>query len=108
MFEAERMASELIRHHRPGHHGNKASPRPAPKDTDSHIPEPPKLRASCDGCYLSKVKCSKETPICSRWYVCSEHYYFIAQNLRESGDADSYNTNSVGHGIACKCVSQEN
>lgn len=26
----------------------------------------PKLRASCDGCFLAKVKCSKERPICSR------------------------------------------
>lgn len=29
-----------------------------------------KLRASCDGCYLSKVKCSKETPTCTR---CLDH-----------------------------------
>ena len=29
-------------------------------------PRQPKLRASCDGCFLAKVKCSKERPICSR------------------------------------------
>ncbi|KAI9731501.1 MAG: hypothetical protein M1834_004621 [Cirrosporium novae-zelandiae] len=34
-----------------------ASPKPAP---------PRKLRASCDGCYLSKVKCTKERPTCHR------------------------------------------
>lgn len=33
-------------------------------------PEHPKLRASCDGCYLSKVKCSKEIPTCTR---CLDH-----------------------------------
>ena len=32
--------------------------------------EPRKLRASCDNCYLSKVKCAKERPTCSR---CSNH-----------------------------------
>lgn len=26
----------------------------------------PRLRASCDGCFLAKVKCSKARPICSR------------------------------------------
>jgi hypothetical protein len=26
----------------------------------------PRLRASCDGCFLAKVKCSKGRPICSR------------------------------------------
>ncbi|MCJ1453998.1 hypothetical protein MMC28_004348 [Mycoblastus sanguinarius] len=29
-----------------------------------------KLRASCDGCYLAKVKCTKEPPTCGR---CSSH-----------------------------------
>jgi hypothetical protein len=26
----------------------------------------PKLRASCDGCYQSKIKCNKDRPMCSR------------------------------------------
>lgn len=38
--------------------------------SSSQRAEPPKLRASCDGCYLSKVKCSKATPECSR---CASH-----------------------------------
>ncbi|KAI3326560.1 hypothetical protein HD806DRAFT_551632 [Xylariaceae sp. AK1471] len=29
-----------------------------------------RLRASCDGCFLAKVKCSKAHPICSRCLVC--------------------------------------
>ena len=33
-------------------------------------PDVRRLRASCDGCYLSKVKCTKETPICTR---CLNH-----------------------------------
>ena len=38
---------------------------------DSRVgPKNPKLRASCDGCFLSKVKCTKELPSCSR---CSSH-----------------------------------
>ncbi|KAJ1326729.1 RNA polymerase II-specific transcription factor-like protein [Microdochium nivale] len=30
----------------------------------------PRLRASCDGCFLAKVKCSKERPLCSRCLAC--------------------------------------
>ena len=30
----------------------------------------PRLRASCDGCFLAKVKCSKDRPICSRCLTC--------------------------------------
>lgn len=29
-----------------------------------------RLRASCDGCFLAKVKCSKAKPICSRCLAC--------------------------------------
>jgi hypothetical protein len=29
-----------------------------------------KLRSSCDSCHLSKVKCSKTRPLCSRCLVC--------------------------------------
>lgn len=30
----------------------------------------PRLRASCDGCFLAKIKCSKERPICQRCLTC--------------------------------------
>ncbi|KAI1133383.1 hypothetical protein F5Y10DRAFT_87097 [Nemania abortiva] len=30
----------------------------------------PRLRASCDGCFLAKVKCSKSRPVCSRCLAC--------------------------------------
>ena len=36
----------------------------------STSPEPRKLRASCDGCYLAKIKCGKERPQCRR---CANH-----------------------------------
>src|SRR4051812_42752017 len=29
-----------------------------------------KLRTSCDSCHLSKVKCSKSRPLCSRCLIC--------------------------------------
>lgn len=32
--------------------------------------QPEKLRSSCDSCHLSKVKCSKSRPLCSRCLVC--------------------------------------
>lgn len=34
--------------------------------TSSHTSHNPKLRASCDTCFLAKVKCSKARPMCSR------------------------------------------
>ncbi|KAI5857309.1 hypothetical protein GGS23DRAFT_386705 [Durotheca rogersii] len=33
-------------------------------------PHQTRLRASCDGCFLAKVKCSKARPICSRCLSC--------------------------------------
>jgi hypothetical protein len=33
-------------------------------------PRVPRLRASCDGCFIAKVKCSKDRPICSRCLTC--------------------------------------
>lgn len=33
-------------------------------------PRQPRLRASCDGCFTAKVKCSKARPICSRCLAC--------------------------------------
>ncbi|KAK3325195.1 hypothetical protein B0H66DRAFT_113635 [Apodospora peruviana] len=36
----------------------------------SSKPRQPRLRASCDGCFLAKVKCSKARPICNRCLSC--------------------------------------
>ncbi|KAJ4292585.1 hypothetical protein N0V90_009248 [Kalmusia sp. IMI 367209] len=43
-----------------------STPRPATTTPKSANDRRPKLRASCDACAASKVKCSKEHPICSR------------------------------------------
>ncbi|PBP24182.1 transcription factor [Diplocarpon rosae] len=37
---------------------------------ESNKPKHSKLRASCDTCFLAKVKCSKARPICSRCLAC--------------------------------------
>lgn len=42
------------------------SPTSAPKSTKADRERRPKLRASCDACAASKVKCSKDHPICQR------------------------------------------
>lgn len=49
---------------------NRSSSQPSKASPKIHKPEPPRLRASCDGCYLSKVRCTKEVPGCSR---CLNH-----------------------------------
>src|SRR5262245_29540447 len=44
-------------------------PRPTPTSapkSSANSERKPKLRASCDACAASKVKCSKEHPICAR------------------------------------------
>lgn len=51
------------------------SPSGSPLTQPDASSNPPKadsrrLRASCDGCYMSKVKCTKETPTCAR---CLNH-----------------------------------
>jgi len=40
--------------------------------TTSQITKPgsERLRSSCDNCYISKIKCSKSRPLCSRCLVC--------------------------------------
>jgi hypothetical protein len=42
------------------------SPSSAPKSSKVDRERRPKLRASCDACAASKVKCSKDHPICQR------------------------------------------
>lgn len=43
-----------------------SSPTSAPKSSKPERERRPKLRASCDACAASKVKCSKTHPICQR------------------------------------------
>lgn len=46
-----------------------SAPTSAPKRSSADKERRPKLRASCDSCAASKVKCSKEHPICARCSV---------------------------------------
>lgn len=41
-------------------------PKAPSSTTSATTPKQPRLRASCDGCFLAKVKCSKARPVCSR------------------------------------------
>lgn len=52
------------------HSGSKSPSVQASPSSLLHKSDARRLRASCDGCYLSKVKCTKETPACRR---CLNH-----------------------------------
>ena len=52
--------------------GNGRTTRQACNVASPLKPETRKLRASCDHCYLAKIRCSKELPTCGR---CQRHGY---------------------------------
>lgn len=49
----------------------------------------PRLRASCDGCFLAKVKCSKARPICSRCLACGIECRYSPSSRSGKPKADS-------------------
>ncbi|KAJ9156300.1 Transcription factor [Pleurostoma richardsiae] len=50
----------------------------------------PRLRASCDGCFIAKVKCSKARPICSRCLACGiECRYSPSSRIGKPKSTDS-------------------
>lgn len=55
----------------------------------------PRLRASCDGCFLAKVKCSKARPICSRCLACGIECRYSPSS--RAGKPKSDNSNSHNH-----------
>ena len=58
--------------------------------SSSAKPRQPRLRASCDGCFLAKVKCSKARPICSRCLACGiECRYSPSSRAGKPKSADS-------------------
>ncbi|KAI0009962.1 hypothetical protein F4779DRAFT_336904 [Xylariaceae sp. FL0662B] len=58
----------------------------------------PRLRASCDGCFLAKVKCSKARPICSRCLACGiECRYSPSSRAGKPKSDHSNNNNSNNH-----------
>ncbi|KAI0881800.1 uncharacterized protein GGS22DRAFT_56637 [Annulohypoxylon maeteangense] len=57
----------------------------------------PRLRASCDGCFLAKVKCSKARPICSRCLACGiECRYSPSSRAGKPKSDPSGNTHANG------------
>jgi hypothetical protein len=56
-------------------------------------PRQPRLRASCDGCFLAKVKCSKARPICSRCLACGLECHYSPSSRAGKPKSD----NSSGH-----------
>ncbi|KAK8049347.1 hypothetical protein PG994_011077 [Apiospora phragmitis] len=56
----------------------------------------PRLRASCDGCFLAKVKCSKARPICSRCLACGIECRYSPSSRAGKPKADASNNNH-GH-----------
>ncbi|KAK8124590.1 uncharacterized protein PG998_000349 [Apiospora kogelbergensis] len=56
----------------------------------------PRLRASCDGCFLAKVKCSKARPICSRCLACGIECRYSPSSRAGKPKADA-SSNNHGH-----------
>ncbi|KIH89510.1 transcription factor [Sporothrix brasiliensis 5110] len=54
----------------------------------------PRLRASCDGCFLAKVKCSKARPICSRCLACGIECRYSPSSRAGKPKADHSNNHS--------------
>ena len=55
----------------------------------SKAPSKPRLRASCDGCFLAKVKCSKLRPVCSRCLTVGLHCRYSPSSRAGKGSANS-------------------
>ncbi|KAI0017703.1 hypothetical protein F4780DRAFT_577043 [Xylariomycetidae sp. FL0641] len=63
-------------------------------------PRQPRLRASCDGCFLAKVKCSKARPICSRCLACGiECRYSPSSRAGKPKTDQSGNPHPNGHDL---------
>lgn len=61
----------------------------------------PRLRASCDGCFTAKVKCSKARPICSRCLTCGIECRYSpssrAGKPKSSASSNHHHSNSNGN-----------
>ena len=61
-------------------------------------PRQPKLRQSCDGCFLAKVKCSKQRPICTRCLAVGlECRYSPSSRAGKTPRSDSHTATSRPH-----------
>jgi hypothetical protein len=60
--------------------------------TQTPKPRLQRLRASCDGCFLAKVKCSKARPICSRCLTCGTECKYSPSSRAGKPRADRQNS----------------
>ncbi|KAM0333329.1 hypothetical protein ACHAQA_001990 [Verticillium albo-atrum] len=57
----------------------------------------PRLRASCDGCFLAKVKCSKARPMCSRCLACGLECKYSPSSRAGKPKADQASSSRLVH-----------
>nr|CCK33053.1 hypothetical protein [Verticillium longisporum]CCK33055.1 hypothetical protein [Verticillium longisporum]CCK33057.2 hypothetical protein [Verticillium longisporum] len=57
----------------------------------------PRLRASCDGCFLAKVKCSKARPMCSRCLSCGLECNYSPSSRAGKPKADHSSNSRLVH-----------
>jgi len=67
-------------------------------------PRQPRLRASCDGCFLAKVKCSKARPICSRCLACGIDCRYSPSSRAGKPKADHSSNNASTADLAMPAV----
>lgn len=63
----------------------------------SSKPRQTRLRASCDGCFHAKVKCSKERPMCTRCMSCGIHCVYSPSSRagKPKSDGSKHNQHST-------------
>ncbi|KAI0439095.1 hypothetical protein F4803DRAFT_64691 [Xylaria telfairii] len=54
----------------------------------------PRLRASCDGCFIAKVKCSKQRPCCNRCLVSGQLCHYSPSSRAGKPKTESSNNNN--------------
>jgi len=76
-----------------------------PNDANKHSSKSrnERLRTSCDSCHLSKVKCSKTRPLCSRCLVCGTDCTYspsarVGRRSKNGGDTSGHIvTHTINH-----------
>jgi hypothetical protein len=64
---------------------------------NSSKPRQLRLRASCDGCFLAKVKCNKTRPICSRCLRCGTDCVYSPSSRSGKPKADGNRATQTNH-----------
>ncbi|KAI0514483.1 hypothetical protein F5B22DRAFT_610643 [Xylaria bambusicola] len=60
----------------------------------------PRMRQSCDGCFLAKVKCSKGRPMCTRCLACGIacHYSPSSRSTKQKAEHNPSTDSNLLHG----------